>query len=231
MLPQINHPSFELFLPISKITVKFRPMLVKEEKILLLSKESGDNTMIVENIKNVIQNCCFTKLNFKTMPLAEVEYLFLNIRSKSINNIMTVRVTDRYNPSIIHSVDIDLDEVQIKFNSDISNTIMLEDNIGISLRYPVVESVKRIVDSKDDLGIATFKECLVSIFDNENVFKKETIKEEELDAFLDNLSPKHIAKLEEFFENAPRLHFEVKFKNSKKEDDSVVLDTFRDFFS
>lgn len=231
MLPQINHPTFELDLPVSKIKVKYRPMLVREEKILLLSKEGGDDSMIVENLKNVLQNCCFTKLNFNTLSLAEVEYLFLNIRSKSINNIMSVKVTDRYNNQIKHNIDVDLDEVIIKHNPEINNTIMLEDTIGITMKYPTIDSVKRINKSEEDIGIATFKECLMSIFDNENVYKKENIPEKEIDEFIDNLSPKHIKKLEDFFNNVPKLHLEVKFINSRKENDSVVLDTFRDFFS
>ena len=132
MLPQITHPTFELFLPISKITIKYRPMLVKEEKMLLLSKEGNDDSMIVENIKNVLQNCCFNKLNFKKLPLAEVEFLFLNIRSKSIHNIISVRVTDRYNPQIKHSVDVDLDEVTIKFDGEQETKIMLKPTLALS---------------------------------------------------------------------------------------------------
>lgn len=231
MLPQINHPTFELYLPISKITVKYRPMLVKEEKMLLLSKEGNDTAMIVENIKNVLQNCTYNSLNFKTMPLAEVEYLFLNIRSKSINNIISVKITDRYNSNIKHDLDVNLDEVTIRFKENQDNKIMLQDDIGVILRYPNIDSVKRVTSKDEDIGIATFKECLVSIFDAENVNKIEIISEKEVDEFVDSLSPKHIQKLDEFFNNVPRLHFEIQFINSRNENDSVTLETFRDFFS
>jgi len=231
-LPKIEHPTFTLFLPISERKISFRPMLVKEEKILLLAKESNDDGTIVENIKNVIQNCVYDKLDFDDLPLAEVEFIFLNIRAKSINNIITVNVTDRYVPNKKHQLDVDLEEVTIRFNKELNPTINLEENLGIVLKYPTINLIKSLATNpEEDPGIITFKNCLLSVFDSENVYKIKDVSEKEVDMFIDNLSPKHLEKIKEFFDNVPKLHFEIKFLNSKNQPDSVVLDTFRDFFS
>ena len=231
-LPNIQHPTFDLHLPVSNMDIKFRPMLVKEEKILLLAKESNDDNTIIENIKNVIQNCVQKKLDFTTLPLAEVEFLFLNIRSKSINNIITVNVTDRYKPNKKHQIDVDLDEVTIKFDPEFKTTFKLEENLGVVMKYPTLDSVKKIyANPEEDPGIILFRDCLVSVFDDENVYKIKDTPQKEVDMFIDNLSPKHLEKIKEFFDNVPKLHFVINFVNSNNEPDKVVLDTFRDFFS
>lgn len=231
-LPKIEHPTFDLYLPVSDKKIKFRPMLVKEEKILLLAKESNDDGTIVENIKNVIQNCVFDKLDFDSMSLTEVEYIFLNIRAKSINNIISVNISDRYVPNKKHQLDVDLEEITIRFNKKLNTTVKLEENLGITLKYPSINLIKTLATNpEEDPGIVTFKECLLSVFDSENVYKVKDVPKNEIDAFIDNLSPKHLEKIKEFFDSVPRLHFELNFTNSKNEPDKVVLDTFRDFFS
>ncbi len=231
MLPQIKHPIFTLNLPVSKKKIKFRPMLVKEEKMLLLAKESFDDEQIIENLKAVIQNCVTEKLDFDNIPLAEVEFIFINIRSKSINNIISILLADRYEPTKKHKIEIDLDKITIDFKN-IDRKIKLEENLGVVLRYPTINVLNVISSSKQiDTGLTTFKLCLETVYDNETSYKIKDIPDQEVEKFIDNLSSKHMELINNFFNNIPRLHYDVNFINSKGENDTIILEKFTDFFT
>jgi hypothetical protein len=231
MLPKIKHPTFTLELPISKKKIKFRPMLVKEEKILLMAKEGNSDTEILENLKAIIQNCVYEKLDLDNMPLVEVEYIFLNLRSKSINNIISVRVTDPYDRNIVHEVDVDLDNVKIK-QKEIDTIIKIQDSVGMKMKLPTLNTLKRIdkAINMDDINLITLKDSIDTIFDSENSYRAADIPEEELNAFLDNLSTKHIDMLKNFFDNLPKLDLRIEYIDSRGNTSYRTLDTFHDFF-
>jgi len=231
MLPKIKHPVFSLDLPISKKKIKFRPMLVKEEKMLLLAKDGNSDTEILDNFKAVIQNCVQEKLDIDNLPLVEVEYIFLNLRSKSINNIISVRITDPYDPNIKHKVDIDLDDVSIK-TSSIKDVIKLQDDIGIKLKVPTITTLRRLDQStnEQDISLNTLKDCIDCVFDSETTYRIKDMPEDEVDAFIDSLSASHVKMIKEFFDNLPRLNLEVVFTDSKGKENKRTLDTFYDFF-
>lgn len=233
MLPKITHPIFTLDLPISKKRISYRPMLVKEEKMLLLAKESNTEPEIIENFKAVLQNCVKEPLDFDEMPLVEVEFIFLNIRSKSVNNIIPVNVTDPHNPSIKHKVEIDLDEVTIK-NNNTSGIVELQDGISLKLKVPTLATLKNISRSQyeniEAFNIQTLKECMDCIYDSENLYKIKDTPPNEVDAFIDSLTAKHLEGIKKFFDNIPKLNIEVNFTDSKGVPSTRTLDTFYDFF-
>lgn len=231
MLPKITHPIFTLNLPVSNTKITYRPMLVKEEKILLIAKEGNSQTEIIENVKAIIQNCVYEKLDFDYLPLVEAEYIFLNLRSKSINNIVPVTVTDPYDRSIKHKIDIDLDEVTISQKKN-SNTIKIQDDIGIKLKLPTLNTIKNInqKEQKNNVNLQALKECIDCIYDSESVYKVKDIPSEEMDVFLENLSVKHVEMIKDYFDDLPRLNLNIEFIDSKGEKSTRTLDTFYDFF-
>lgn len=231
MLPKINYPVFTLNLPISNKRITFRPMLVKEEKILMLAKEGNSEVEIVENIKTIIQNCVKEEIDFDDLPLVEAEFIFLNLRSKSINNIVPVTVSDPHDPSIRHKVDIDLDQVTITSNNK-NRVIDLQDGIGIKLKYPTLNTLKNVDRRKtiEVVNLTALRDCIDCVFDSENVYKFRDTPIEEANQFLDSLQAKHIEMISDFFDNLPKLNLKIDFVDSKGQDATRTLETFYDFF-
>lgn len=231
MLPKINYPVFTLNLPISNKRITFRPMLVKEEKILMLAKEGNSEVEIVENIKTIIQNCVKEEIDFDDLPLVEAEFIFLNLRSKSINNIVPVTISDPHDPSIRHKVDIDLDQVTITSNNK-SRVIDLQDGIGIKLKYPTLNTLKNVDRRKtiEVVNLTALRDCIDCVFDSENVYKFRDTPIEEANQFLDSLQAKHIEMISDFFDNLPKLNLKIDFVDSKGQDATRTLETFYDFF-
>lgn len=231
MLPKINYPVFTLHLPVTNKKITFRPMLVKEEKILLLAKEGRSEVEIVENIKTILQNCIKEEIDFDDLPLVEAEYIFLNLRSKSINNIVPVTVSDPYDPSIRHKVDIDLDQVTIT-KSNKSNIIELQDGIGIKLKYPTLNTLKNVDRRKsaEVVNLTALRECIDCVFDSDNVYKMRDTPIDEANQFLDSLQAKHIDMISDFFDNLPKLNLKINFTDSKGQAATRTLETFYDFF-
>lgn len=231
MLPKINYPVFTLFLPISNRKITFRPMLVKEEKILMLAKEGESELEIVENVKTILQNCIKEEIDFDDLPLVEAEFIFLNLRSKSVNNIVPVTIADTHDSSIRHKVDIDLDKVTISGNSK-NRVIELQDGIGIKLKYPSLNTLKNVDRRKslEEVNLTALRDCIDCVFDSENVYKMRDTPIEEANAFLDSLQAKHIEMIKDFFDDLPKLNLKVEFTDSKGNNATRTLETFYDFF-
>lgn len=231
MLPKISYPVFNLSLPISKKKITFRPMLVKEEKMLLLAKEGTSEVEIVDNVKAILQNCINEVLDLDELPLVEAEYIFLCLRSKSINNIVPVTVTDPYDSKIRHKVDIDLDEVTIQLSSK-SPIIKLQDDIGIKLKYPTLSTLKNVDRRKsaEVVNLTALRECIDYVFDADTTYKMKDVPIDEANSFIESLQSKHVELIQEFFDDLPRLSLKIQFTDSKGNQNYKTLDTFYDFF-
>lgn len=231
MLPKITYPVFSLNLPVSKKRITFRPMLVKEEKMLLLAKEGNSEVEIVDNIKAILQNCINENIDFDDLPLVEAEFIFLNLRAKSINNIIPVTVTDPYDSSIRHKVDIDLDNVTINVSKK-NPVIELQDGVGLKLKYPTLNTLKNVDRRKsaEVVNLAALRECIDSVYDSETVYKMRDVPIDEANAFIENLQAKHIEMIQDFFDHLPKLNLKIEFVDSKGKKAFKTLDTFYDFF-
>lgn len=233
MLPKIQQPIFSLLLPISKKTIKYRPMLVKEEKMLLLAKESKDIRDIVNNVVSVINNCILSEdIDVLDLPMVEFEYIFVNLRARSISNVITLKYYDTYDKKITHDVVIDIDDIKIVNYESFNPKIMLGDNLGMVLRLPNLEISQRIDTKKDEatVGIDIIKNCIDYIFDNESIYRLQDYSVEEVEEFIDSLSLDNFNKMENIFKNLPRLEYKTSFKNSKGEDVNIELTRLEDFF-
>ena len=222
-LPKLNVPVYEAMLPSTETVIKYRPFLVKEEKILLTAMESEDEKSISIAIKQIINNCVQGKLDVDRLPTFDIEYLFLRLRAKSVGEVVKIGLKPFPCPQNegelcekTTEVEINLEEVKVIKNEKHTNKIMLSDDIGIVLSYPNIEKLQSImgtdVKSQTSQGMDMIKESVSMIFTEEETFEKDSFSEKELDEFFDSLTTDQFTKIRDFFETMPTLKHTVKYK-------------------
>ena len=231
-LPKINSPTFELKLPSSGQTIKFRPFLVKEEKILLVAQQSGELKDILNAVVQIANNCIYDDIDVEKLPLFDIEYIFINLRSKSVSNISEVMINDP-DDGKQYKVEIDLDKVVIERpEKEISNKIDLGDGIGVVMRYPSITYMNSIGTAINDADTAinTIMACIEKVYDTDNVYEASEYSKEELNDFILSLSSKQFQNIQEFFNNQPKVTQKVKYKRKDGEEKELVLEGLNDFF-
>lgn len=231
-LPKIEHPIYQLTLPSTGKQISFRPFLVKEEKILLMAKQGEDEKEIVKALKQIINNCILDPdVNVDTFATFDIEYFFLKLRSKSVNNVVSLSYKD-YEDDKIYTVDVDLDTVEIKKDPNHTNKIKINQNIGIVMKYPSVDTFNKISSGKEDeAAFDVIKKCVDSIYDENSVYVAKDFTDQEIDDFIQNLDVASLEKILDFFKTMPKLYYEVKYVNSLNNERVVPLDTLTDFFT
>ncbi len=233
MLPKIDRPLVEILVPSVKKNYKFRPFTVKEEKILLMAQTERDEKNIILAIKQVINNCC-QESNFDVDKLAtfDLEYLFLKLRARSINNVIEVSYRDNEDDKV-YDFEINLDEVEMLQNADAPNTIAVNDTVGIKMKFP---SVNIIDDAPTDASAGDIVEylirnCVDSIYDEENVYPASDYTPQELSEWIDNLDIETFNKIRAFFDNLPQMYYKIEYENSLGNKRVIELTTLNDFFT
>ena len=231
-LPVIAVPTHELEIPSNKEKITYRPFLVKEEKLLLLANESGEDPEIMNAIKQIINNCTFEKIDIETLALFDLEYIFLNVRAKSVGEVVSLKLLCDDDNETYADVEIDLNDVKVNFPEGHSNKIELSDTIGILMRYPQFSHTRISQEGSDTEYIFTMiKECINTIYDGDTVFERSDFTDKELDDFLESLTSEHFKQLQGFFETMPKLTHDVKFKNPKtKKQTKMTLEGMQSFF-
>ena len=216
-LPKINAPEYSLVVPSTGVEVKYRPFLVKEEKLLLIAQETGDEKSLYGAIKNLIHNCCHGQLDVDTMPLFDVEYVFLQLRSKSVGEMAEVLVICPDDGETEVKVKVNLNELTVELPSKDHNKIKLTDDIGIVMAYPNLASVLLTAVDKDkntsELMFDTILECMFQIWQGEEVFAATDYSHKEKLDFIDSLSHDQFEKIQQFFETMPSVKKEVEITN------------------
>lgn len=232
-LPKIEYPIYELTLPSSGEKINYRPFLVKEEKILLMALQGEDAEEIINSVKQVINNCIISdSLNTDNLATFDIEYLFLKIRAKSVNNIIKLTYRDLEDEKT-YDVEVNIDEVEVKFDPSHTNKIEINDKIGFYLKYPNASISNKIEKStsETDLFFNILKSCIDKIYDGDNIFYASDFSAEEVDEFLQQLDIKSFKKIQTFFETMPRIYHEIKYTNSLNNEKKIVLSTLNDFFT
>ena len=231
-LPKIATPTYELTVPSSKDTLKYRPFLVKEEKILLLANEANDETEMMVAVKQIINNCTFEGINVDSLALFDLEYVFLKIRSKSVGEIVNLKLLCEDDGETYVDVKINLDDVEVDFNKDHTNQIQITDDVCLIMDYPQYEFLNTSTEGSETAFIfKLIKRCIRSIVEGDTVIERVDFTDKELDEFLESLSSQHFKKLQEFFETMPRIRHEVKFKNpNTKKQTKITLEGMQSFF-
>ncbi len=236
-LPKIVTPTYELELPSSGQTIKYRPFLVKEEKVLVLAMESEDTKQITNAIKAVLKSCVQTKgVKVETLPTFDIEYLFLNIRGKSVGETLEVNIICPDDGETTVAVDIDLDLIQVEKSDDHSNKIKLDANLMMEMKYPSLDQfIKNNFDFKEenqmDQSFALIATCIDKIYSEEEVWATADCTKKEVNEFLESMNSSQFKEIEKFFETMPKLQHTVQVTNPKtKVKNEVVLEGLASFF-
>ena len=236
-LPKINTPTYELVLPSNGKKIKYRPFLVREEKILIMALETEDQKQITDAVIQILSACIMTRgVKLNELATFDIEYLFLNVRSKSVGETIKLNLTCPDDEKTNVEVDIDLDSIKIKKDKSHTNTIKLDDNLSMKLKYP---SMKQFIENNFEAGeenvsntMEVISSCIDMIYNEEESWSASDVTKKELDEFIDQLNTKQFKLIEEFFDTMPKLSHKIKVKNPKTEVEStIILEGLAAFFN
>lgn len=238
-LPKISTPHYELILPSTKQKIKYRPFLVKEEKLLVLAMETEDTKEITNAVKQVIKNCIESPKNIKveTLPTFDIEYLFLNIRAKSVGEVVDVNIICPDDGITEVPVSIAINDINVLVDDTHDNKIKLDDHLMMEMKYPSLDQfIKNNFDiSQDsanvDQSFDLIASCIDKIYNEEEVWDSSDVSKKELVDFLDQMNSIQFKQIEKFFETMPKLAHTMKIKNPNTGVESeVVLEGLSSFF-
>ena len=237
-LPTIATPAYELELPSTKKKIQYRPFLVKEEKLLVLALESEDTKQITTAIKTVLKSCVLTKgIKVEQLPTFDIEYLFLNIRGKSVGEELEVKVICPDDEKTEVPITIDLDEVKVQKSEEHNNQLKLDDTLMMEMRYPSLDQfIKNNFDFKDEnqmeQSFDLIGSCIDKIYNEDEVWATADCTKKEVKEFLESMNSSQFKDIEKFFETMPKLSHTIKVKNPKtKVESEVVLEGLASFFA
>ena len=234
-LPKLATPTYELEIPSTDEKIKFRPFLVKEEKILMMAMESKSNADITQAVKDIVQECTFNKVKIDNMPMFDVEYIFLQIRSKSVGEVSKLKLLCPDDKKTYADVEVDLNEVKVQVGEDHTNKIDLGNGMGIIMQYPSIDSFKDsgIRDINASNMLEVISTCILQIFEDEGkkVYNSKDQTSKELTDFIEQLNTKQFKDVQKFFDTMPKLKHEITIKNPKtKKESKIMLNGLNDFF-
>jgi len=231
-LPKIEYPIFKIKIPSTRKETRFRPFLVKEEKILLIAKTSEQENDMLLAIKQVVNNCALDEINIDKMSLFDVEYLFLRIRAQSVNNIVSVTYRDNED-STDYDFEIDLNDVEVKFPLNLEKKIKLTEKSGIIMKYPEASLYddKEFLNSGEEAFYQLVLRCIEKFYDEETVYDVKNYTFKEVEEFIDNLEIKVFDQIREFILNQPKLNYVIEYKNKLGNARKIELTSLTDFFT
>ena len=237
-LPTISTPTYELVLPSSNRKIKYRPFLVKEEKILILAMESQDPKQIARAVKDVISKCILSKgIKVEKLSTFDIEYLFLNIRGKSVGEQIEVMVTCPDDKKTQVPMSINIDSIKVKTDDEHSTDIKLDDIYTLKMKYPSLdEFIKSNFNFESNMNVDdTFDliaSCIDQVYSDEEAWSHQECTKKELTEFVDRLNSSQFKEVEKFFETMPKLSHTVKVTNpNTKVESEIVLEGLQNFFA
>tara|TARA_A100000164_G_scaffold308255_1_gene285248 strand:+ start:246 stop:965 length:720 start_codon:yes stop_codon:yes gene_type:complete len=236
-LPKIATPTYELELPSTGKTIEYRPFLVKEEKLLVIALESEDTKQITTAIKAVLRNCILTKgVKVEALPTFDIEFLFLNIRGKSVGEELEVNIVCPDDGKTSVPVNINLDDIVVQKSENHTNQIKLDTKIMMEMKYPSLdEFIKNNFDFNDtnqmDQSFKLIASCIDKIYTEDDVWASEDCTKKEMNDFLESMNSQQFKEIEAFFTTMPKLSHTIKVKNPEtKVESDVVLEGLASFF-
>ena len=231
-LPQLNTATYELELPSTGETVKYRPFLVKEQKILMIAQESDDIKQIEKAFADIISACTFGEIEPYKIPLFDVEYIFLRIRGKSVGEKVTLNLLCPDDNETTVSVDVDLEKIDVLMNKDHTNKVDLTDDISLVMKYPTLSSMSGFDNQGEVLSIFDMvKNCIHEIHSSEEIYNSIDVTDKEMDEFIGNMSTQNFDDVGKFFDTIPKLQHVITIKNPKtKKKGEIVLEGLQSFF-
>jgi hypothetical protein len=235
-LPKLTTPTYELEIPSTDEKIKYRPFLVKEEKILMMAMESKKSADIVQAVKDIVSECTFNKVNIDTVPMFDVEYIFLNIRAKSVGEVSKLKLLCPDDGKTYADCEINLNEVEVQVGEDHTNKIELDNGMGMIMKYPSIDSFKETgittINASNMLDVISA--CILQIYeeDGKKTYDPKDQTKKELTEFIEQLNTTQFKEVQKFFDTMPKLKHEIKIKNPKtKKESKVTLTGLNDFFA
>ena len=233
-LPKINAPEYELILPSTEERIKYRPFLVREEKILLIAQETGQEQDMFNAIKQICSACTFEKIDLSNIPMFDLEYLFLNIRAKSVGEIASMEVGWPGDEKVKCKVEVDLTKVQVQVDPNHTNEIDITDDIKVVMMYPQFELMAMTLSSEGtaiDHAFSMISRCMGQLYFGEEMYEASDQTEEELQEFLESLTQDQFGKLQTFFDTMPKVKHDVELTHPKtKKKKTISLEGLNSFF-
>ena len=231
-LPKLNSAKYELSLPSTGATIKYRPFLVKEQKALMIAQESEDDKVIESTFAQIINDCVEDKVDPYKMPMFDIEYVFLKIRGKSVGEVVDLKVTCPDDEETQISVSIPLDEVKVQMSETHTNVVTLSNDISVIMRYPCLGDMKGFNALGETKSLfEMIKRCIHEVHDGEEVYHRVDMSEKDLEDFIDSMSSKNFESIGEFFTSMPKLSYDLEIVNPKTEVKSVIpIEGLQSFF-
>jgi hypothetical protein len=231
-LPKIDQPLFDVTIPSSKKKILFRPFLVKEEKILLISQQGGEDTDVIRAIKQILKLCVQDEdFDVDKLTTFDLEYLFLKLRAKSVNIIVKLSYRDNEDDKV-YDFELNLDTIEVEMPEGIDSTIKLSDNIAMIMKYPSSSITDKITQFDNEVDLMTFFiiNCIDTIVTEEEIYPASEYTDKELEEFLDQLPVNSFDLIRQFFEKMPKLYHKIEYTNELGNDRSIELTNLKDFF-
>ena len=232
-LPKLDTPTYQLELPSNQQVVKYRPFLVKEQKILMMAQDADDKEDSYNMLAEIVDGCTFNNVDIKTMPIFDFEYLFMKIRCKSVGESTELSVLCPDDNETRVPITVNLDGIDVQVEDGHSNVVGVNDSIKIVMRYPTVNDIKSVGEAETLNNVMTLlKVCINEIHDGDTIHNMIDVTSKELDEFIDSLPTETFEKMATFFDTMPKLTHVIEVMNPKTEVTSeVVIQGMESFFS
>jgi hypothetical protein len=242
MLPKIDVPIYDVQLPLTKKKIRYRPFLVKEEKLLMMAMEANDIKGVTTTIKQIVNNCILDEVDVEKLPVTDIEFLFLQLRARSVSEIVelsykcnnTLKDDEGNEKTCNHIVKFDFNIFDIKpaFDEKHTNKIELSPELGVVMRYPTFESIELIEDGNDVSKVfSILTTCVDYIYDKDNIYYAKDVTAEELNEFIDGMTRDQFEKVKDFFDTMPKLKKNIDFKCGKcGYSENIEIEGIQNFF-
>ena len=231
-LPKLETPTYELLLPSTNEKIKYRPFLVKEQKILYIAQNSKNDTQIAETIGKLVLNCTFEKIDPYTSPMFDIEYIFLKLRAKSVGETIKLNVLCPDDNKTRVDVNVNIDEIDVQMTTGHTNEVELSDNMKLVLRYPVLKDMKSLGDANND-GDRVFNilvSCINEVHHNDKIYHAVDVTQKDLTTFMEQMTTQQLQSVMEFFDTMPKLRHTINVTNpNTKKKGEVVVEGLQNF--
>jgi hypothetical protein len=215
-LPKLDTPTYSLVLPSTGQTIKYRPFLVKEQKIMMMAQESGQDDQTYQVMSDVVKSCTFNEIDTEISPIFDIEYIFLKLRSKSIGETTTVRLLCPDDKKTYTQVEVNLDDIEVQMTEDHTNIVQLTDKIKLVMKYPLLKDMKGL--TRSDIGEQIFsivKYCIHEVHDGDKIYNRVDITDKDIEEFIDSLNTQQLELIVNFFQTMPKIRHIVSIVNPK----------------
>jgi hypothetical protein len=225
MLPKLDTPTYRLTLPSTGDEIQYRPFLVKEQKLLMMAQESEDEQQILDAVTSLVRTCTFDKIDANNSPMFDVEYIFLQIRGKSVGEKVQLKLICPDDEKTTVDVEVDINDIDVQMSDTHTNEVKITDTVKIFLKYPVLKDMKGLVNNASQMQqiFSMLTKCVHEIHYGEQIFSKIDISEKDINEFIDQLTTDQFEGITNFFDTMPKLRHVIPITNPKTEVKSEVV--------